>query len=266
MEQGTPEWLEFRKNKIGASDAPIIMGVSPWKSINALWEEKVGLKSPPSSNFHQERGLSLENAARQYFFLMTGYEIFPKVCISKNHDWMIASLDGLSKDESVLVEIKCPGEKDHTSALRGVIPEKYYPQLQHQLEVTGLDKGYYLSFDGQYGKIIIFERDQDYIDRMIEKEYEFYQCMINFIPPPKPKSIKDVRWENAALLLRSIKKKQKELIIQEEIIKVSLIDLAKGEEAEAHGLKLTKYVRKGSVEYQMILQELNLENGINNEK
>ncbi len=41
--QHSNEWLELRKNKIGASDAPIIMKVSPWKTPYRLWEEKLGL-------------------------------------------------------------------------------------------------------------------------------------------------------------------------------------------------------------------------------
>ena len=40
--QNTPEWLEFRKNKIGASDIPIIMGLSPYSTPLQLWKRKLG--------------------------------------------------------------------------------------------------------------------------------------------------------------------------------------------------------------------------------
>ena len=40
--QGTSEWLENRKNHIGASDAPVVMGVSPWDTPYKLWENKLG--------------------------------------------------------------------------------------------------------------------------------------------------------------------------------------------------------------------------------
>ena len=39
--QQTDEWLEMRRNKIGASDAPIIMEVSPYKKPNQLMEDKL---------------------------------------------------------------------------------------------------------------------------------------------------------------------------------------------------------------------------------
>ena len=37
LTQNTPEWLEFRRKKIGASDAPIILEVSTWKTPYQLW-------------------------------------------------------------------------------------------------------------------------------------------------------------------------------------------------------------------------------------
>jgi len=30
LEQGTPQWLAWRRAGIGASEAPVIMGLSPW--------------------------------------------------------------------------------------------------------------------------------------------------------------------------------------------------------------------------------------------
>ena len=40
LDQKTQEWLIWRAQGIGASDAPIIMGVSPWSNIIALWRDK----------------------------------------------------------------------------------------------------------------------------------------------------------------------------------------------------------------------------------
>ena len=58
---------------------------------------------------------------------------------------MRASLDGISMDQEIL-EIKCPYkpnrlDSDHQKTKEGKIPEKYWPQLQHQLEVFGASKG-----------------------------------------------------------------------------------------------------------------------------
>lgn len=34
------EWLQLRRNGIGGSDASVIMGKNPYRSILQLWEEK----------------------------------------------------------------------------------------------------------------------------------------------------------------------------------------------------------------------------------
>lgn len=83
-------------------------------------------------------------------------------------DWMMASLDGIDIDGQAILEIKCPGPSDHELAKAGKIPEKYIPQLQHQLAVTGLKLAYYFSFDGTDGVIVEIERDEIFIAKIIE--------------------------------------------------------------------------------------------------
>lgn len=183
MIQGTEEWQAIRLQHIGASDAPIIMGVSPWKNVIELWEEKLFEPEFMKPSFSQKRGIYLEDFARDYFFLSTGIEVFPDVAFSFDYDFMMASFDGISVDGKTLVEIKCPGKKDHEIALKSEIPNKYYPQLQHQLFVAGLDKMSYLSYDGESGIILDVYRDDVYIEVMIEREKSFWNCVKSFIQP-----------------------------------------------------------------------------------
>ena len=152
--QQTEEWLEFRKNKIGASDAPVIMEVSPWNTPYELWLEKIGQKKNSKATKPQERGLLLEDIALAHFTLETGISMQKDVILHPSLNWMMASLDGISEKKDFAVEIKCPGKVDHAQALSGKIPDKYFPQLQHQLEVTGLEMIYYFSFDGLDGILL----------------------------------------------------------------------------------------------------------------
>jgi putative phage-type endonuclease len=43
QEEQRAAWFESRRQGIGGSDAPAILGLSPWKSPLALWAEKTGL-------------------------------------------------------------------------------------------------------------------------------------------------------------------------------------------------------------------------------
>lgn len=263
--QNTPEWLEYRKNKIGASDAPIIMKVSPWKTPYELWEEKIGLKTSDEQNFAQKRGNSLEEKARTCFEEKTGIIMFPSVIVHPDHPWMMASLDGMDIEQHHIVEIKCPNAEDHKLAKRGEIPEKYYPQLQHQLEVSGIDMAYYFSFDGEDGVIVEVGRNTKYIREMVDEEEKFYKCMKDAMPPQlmqRDFQFKDdemwthtaQEWKKVYNELISLEKKEKEL-------KESLIGLCRGKNSLGGGVRISKIVRKGNIKYGEIpeLKGKNLE-------
>ncbi len=181
--QQSEEWLNFRKSKIGASDAPIIMGVSPWKTAHELWMEKMSCENTVISNSSMERGIELEPIARDLFENLLSVKVEPRVKIHPKYEWMIASLDGIDDDQKIMVEIKCPNKRDHKLAEEGKIPDKYYPQLQHQLEVCQLDMGYYFSFNGKNTALVKIYRNDEYIKLLIREELKFYECMINFIVP-----------------------------------------------------------------------------------
>ena len=265
MEQNTKEWLEMRKNCIGASDAPIIMGTSPWKTALQLWEEKLGLREPPQMNAAMARGHELEPIARQAYNDQTGNCVEEEVVFHPEYKWMMASLDGISLDRSMVVEIKCPGQADHDLAGSGIVPEKYYAQLQHQLATICLNQLHYFSYrDGEF-HLIEVKRDEKFIKSMILKEKAFYKCMQDFDPPAMTDrdfeektddaSIKaSLRWREAQDVLADAKEKEK--LAREQLIAVS-----GDRNCKIGGVKVQKVVRKGSIDYKAVpeLKEVNLE-------
>ena len=174
FEQNTHEWLSWRREGIGASDAPVIMGHSPWQKESELLLLKTGRKTEASANFAMQRGKRLEPLARLSYVNHTGIDVAPMCVQSLTHDWMRASLDGLSPDGGHVVEIKCPGEKDHQLSGSGSIPDKYYAQLQHILAVTGLAEISYWSFRLDHTVLLKIKRDDNFISSLIEKESAFW--------------------------------------------------------------------------------------------
>ena len=144
VEQSSPEWHALRKRKITATDAVILMKESPWKTPSNLYHEKISDRPPSAPNERMQRGLDLEPIAREHFIRSSGVKVTPTVVVK---DWAMASLDGMSEDGNVILEIKCPGQKDHNIALSGHVPDHYRAQLQHQMYVTGLQETFYYSFD-----------------------------------------------------------------------------------------------------------------------
>lgn len=257
LDQGTDAWHEFRKDKIGASDAPAIMGVSPWMSIYDKWMEKCGLLEVKEPTFYMQRGIRLESKAREKFIEMSGIEVFPTVIQCNEDPWLIASLDGLSADGKVCVELKCPGEKDHNIALQGKIPEKYYPQLQHILLITNLEGIWYFSYHADIEcKSIYVERNYTYICKLEQKEKEFYDCMMQRIPPEcretRTLQMDNELWE--AQVHRYIEAKCKKEFWETEMqrAKECMVDLSGGSEAQGMGIKLSKITRKGAIDWQRV--------------
>lgn len=177
--QGSPEWHEERKNHVCASDAASIMGLNRWCSRQEILERKLGLIPEVEKTYLMQRGIELEPIARDCAQEMLDTFFIPRTYESLEYPWMMASLDGVCIDNKIVIEIKCTNLKNHELAKNGKIPEYYYPQVQHQMAVCQVDCIHYFSYDGNSGIVVVVERDEEFIKRMIEMEYDFYQEMTN---------------------------------------------------------------------------------------
>jgi putative phage-type endonuclease len=184
FEQSTEEWLSWRRQGLGASDAPVIMGLSPWQKAPDLLRLKTGQTEERPANGAMQRGKTLEPVARRAYISHTSIEVEPVCVQSLEHAWMRASLDGLSADGRHVVEIKCPGEKDHQLADSGFVPEKYFAQLQHILAVTGLAEIHYWSFRFGWPLLLNVNRDDAFVAALIEKESAFWSQVCAFSNKP----------------------------------------------------------------------------------
>lgn len=264
MIPNTPEWEMMRKDKIGASDAPVIMGVSPYATPYQLWQKKLGLVEE-TQTFAMARGHELEPKAREEAEKLTGLLFQPQVKFHNEHPWMMATLDGIDLDEKTILEIKCPGAEDHGKALQGQIPDKYFPQLQHQLEVCEIEKGFYFSFDGKAGVLLEFYRDDKYIKKLISIEKEFYLCMQDMNPPALTErdyqTIESPEWGKLASQWREINSQLSALEKEEKRLREGLISLCGSQNSAGAGVKVARFLRKGLVDYGKVpqLQGIDLE-------
>jgi putative phage-type endonuclease len=254
LEQGTAEWLSLRTTKITSTDAAVIVGASHWKTRIQLYNEKIS--DTPITTFvndRMKRGTDLEPIARQLFCIQNGVEVYPRVV---TREWAMASLDGMSDDGKHIVEIKCPGEKDHACALAGRVPDHYYPQLQHQLYVTGLQSIFYYSFDGTDGVTIVVKRDDAYIEKMVEQEKIFYDCLINKTPPEPSENDyverEDELWSQCAQQWKYTNEQIKSLEKEEEHLRKQLIFLSGASNVRGGGLSLCRVIRSGHIDYSKI--------------
>jgi putative phage-type endonuclease len=248
-------WLAWRRAGIGGTDACVIMGVSPWKTPHQLWQEKVYGNTKQLDNSAMSRGRDLEPVARSWFEETMNVTVFPINVTHKESSWLRASLDGLDLEEKTLVEIKCPNKDDHASAVNKKVPEKYWPQVQHQLLVTGLDGMYYCSYDGYKGAIVEVARDNAYIDAMLADERKFWDLVLNKTPPDLtdgdfvPMGGHE-QWGCLADQWNYLSQQIKSLEAKEHEIRQSMIELSNDRNAEGDGVRITKSVCPGSIDWK----------------
>src|SRR5215472_11217794 len=210
LHQNTPAWHRWRMDGIGASDAPVIMGETPFKTPRALWSIKTGRMPEDPAGPAARRGHELEQYARRVYERQTGIQMEPLCLVHEELEWMRASLDGLSFDGSTLLEIKCPlSVRDRASAKQGRLPSQYYAQLQHQLEVSEAQLAHYWSFHGTNGILIEIRPDREYAKRLVEAEAAFWKLVKeNRWPDVTGEELDlnaDPQWRDTALLYREVR-------------------------------------------------------------
>ena len=257
MEQGSKEWHEWRDTGIGSSDACVIMGTSPWSTPRKIAEIKRGIRERDKANFAMKRGLDLEHEARLAYEKHTGEVMQPDCIVNKKHKWMKASVDGINISRDLILEIKVPGKEDHLKAVEGIIPEKYYPQVQHQMMVADVPIVHYWSYYKSQGALVMVVKDQEYQDELFEKEKEFYEKYIkgDALPDLTDKDIvkrDDEAWINLVDEYLKVKYDLEPLIEKEKELKKQLYDLAGDNSAEGNGIRVSRFFKKGNVDYKKV--------------
>jgi putative phage-type endonuclease len=141
LAQGTPEWKTHRAKYFNASDAPAMMGVSPYETRSDLISRLATGEMPEVSSFTQsifDKGHAAEALARPIAETIIGEDLYPMTGVSECSMYS-ASFDGLTMDERVAWEHKSWNASfESTEGFSEVsLPENYLVQMEHQLMVSG---------------------------------------------------------------------------------------------------------------------------------
>jgi len=186
LDQGSADWLTWRMGGIGGSDAPIIMGVSPYMTREKLLSQKAVRrfgavrKTDNGKTDAMKRGIEKEPMVRDEYCRRTGRTLDPQCGIHDKYPWMRASFDGLLlPDFSLVLEIKCPNRNVHQQALDGLVATLYWPQVQHLLAVSGGQALDFVTwsenpfFGSRHLARVKVKPELDYIEALIEAEQMF---------------------------------------------------------------------------------------------
>ena len=123
------DWLEYRKQGIGGSDASVVCGINRYKSPVELWMEKTDQMPSQEAGEAAYWGTQLEPFVRAEFTKRTGIEVIHTMQLlqSEEHPFMLANLDGICDVPDVG---KCIFEAKTASAYKAsewedTIPDEY---------------------------------------------------------------------------------------------------------------------------------------------
>ena len=169
-EQRTPEWYEYRKNRLTASDLWSVMDSNESKMYDIL-KKKCGVEQPYKLGPALLHGIKFEEVATWIYQRRNEVVIVEFGCLPHQFiPYFGASPDGIcgvkSKNTNYIgrmLEIKCPKSR----IITGFIPEGYRAQIQGQLEVCDLEFCDYMECDIQVypSKESFLEDSYVYTDR-----------------------------------------------------------------------------------------------------
>lgn len=199
------EWLELRRQSIGASDAPVIAGLSKYKSRLALYLEKLGLSEPEDAGEEAWWGTELEGLIedRLYKHHSVSREESQLMIRCKDRPWQTATLDMRDTDGFVW-EFKAAGFQTAKNLVNGdasTLPDAWVLQAHHQMMCADTDGINFAVFIGHRLQLYRFDVEWDaaIAEGLLQIETEFRHHIETGIPPA------EFDPEDAALLLRYYK-------------------------------------------------------------
>jgi len=184
-----------RRSFIGGSDANVILSGDGEKVVR-LWREKRGEAEPEdlSRVLPVMLGCWTEAFNRQWFEQLAGERVgsIGEHVACARRSWRRCTLDGVVEGSGALWEAK------HTSAFArsDEVLERYMPQLQHNMAVTGRERAVLSVIFGNHKyEMIEVASDWLYQLELLEAEEEFWDCVqtgkepVPLTPPPPPRPI-----------------------------------------------------------------------------
>lgn len=184
------EWLAWRRTGIGGSDAPIIMGLSPYRGQLSLYVDKLDRGEDPTEPTEAAMwGVRLEHLVAQRFAEVTGLLVREPERLERHprYPFMIGTPDryvysqegerlGILEVKTCTLRKEWEWDPDPTPAA--------VCQLRHYLAVTGMDLGWLAVLIG--GQRFLYHevrRDLAFEKGLIEREAEFWWHVQNDVPP-----------------------------------------------------------------------------------
>jgi putative phage-type endonuclease len=193
LSQGSPEWHAHRAQHFNASDAPAMMGCSPYKTRSELLRElRSGLTADVDTGTQRifDAGHRFEALARPLAEGIIGDDLYPCVCVEGKYS---ASFDGLTLGGETAFEHKTLSAslanimRDDT--IGADIPMQYRVQMEHQCMVSGAERILFMATNWAADDTLIDKRHCWYLSdghlrsEIIAGWQQFSADLAAYVPP-----------------------------------------------------------------------------------
>lgn len=163
LKQGTPEWKAYRAERRNASDAPAMMGCSPYCTRNDLLKQVATGMAPEVDAGTQVRfddGHRFEKLSRGLAEEIVGEELYP---VTGSLGLLSASFDGITMDGETVWEHKSLNKDIRAAESAAQLGAHLRIQMEQQLLVAGAKRCLFLA------------TKWDANDHLVEKKFFWYE-------------------------------------------------------------------------------------------
>lgn len=190
------EWLRYRKQGIGGSDAGAVCGLNPYRTAICVYQDKISADTEDIDNEAMRQGREFEDYVARRFTEATGKKVrrANAMFYDENNPFMLADVDRMVVGENAGLECKTASPFMADKWKDGNIPMSYQIQCHHYMSVCNADAWYIaVVIYGREFKFYKIERDQQVIDDLIQIEKDFWENHVlrKAMPDPDGSKIAD---------------------------------------------------------------------------
>lgn len=178
-----------RDGRLTASLFASAIGIG-YDSRQKLWRQLTGREERFQGNANTQWGSDHEHDAILKYEIETGDMVMysgkrQQFLIHDKHDWLGCTPDGIvyKGQESLILEAKCPSSVE----LYQRIPDHYLPQVQGQMEISGLMKAHFVCWTPTAFEVFEVEKNEEYWAECFQLLSDFWACVKEDREPEKRK-------------------------------------------------------------------------------
>lgn len=186
--QGSEEWKAIRLTHFTASEAPIMMGVSPHMSRDDLLAYKTTQNEKEVSYWTQkiyDKGHEVEAKARPIAERLLGEDLYPVTGAERIESMpLLASFDGLTMMEDKCFEHKQFNQEKAAKLNDGEVLPEHYWQIEQQLLVSGAESCMFMISDGTESNMeyVFYHSVPERRAALIAGWKQFQKDLENYVP------------------------------------------------------------------------------------